>query len=239
MDYKARFYSPMLGKFIQPDTIIPDQSNPQSWNRYSYVINQPVNLNDPTGHMFASDDYRCRGCTVRPDVDLKNGGGGRDGGRVYNGGLGIFTEEELDSLGIHCGENVAQVACDVYTSGTGITYASIEFNFADETIGPGATQFICWAIGQGCGIQSAGGYDGTFRYGGDFDEIYWRRYITNRNSGEMSLLFNSNWSIVEFNGEFVAKETFPLENPILGQLGYGSVYLKPTVVENSIVWSSV
>ena len=24
--------------------------SPQSWNRYSYVLNGPINLNDPTGH---------------------------------------------------------------------------------------------------------------------------------------------------------------------------------------------
>jgi hypothetical protein len=42
--------SPYINRFIQPDTIIPDPSNPQAWNRYSYVGNNPVNFNDPTGH---------------------------------------------------------------------------------------------------------------------------------------------------------------------------------------------
>jgi len=50
MDYKARFYSPALGRFLQSDSIIPDQSNPQSWNRFSYVLNNPVLYNDPSGH---------------------------------------------------------------------------------------------------------------------------------------------------------------------------------------------
>jgi RHS repeat-associated protein len=52
MDYRARFYSPALSRFLQPDTIIPDQSNPQSWNRLSYVVNNPIRYNDPTGHCF-------------------------------------------------------------------------------------------------------------------------------------------------------------------------------------------
>jgi RHS repeat-associated protein len=52
MDYKARFYSPYINRFIQPDTLIPDSSNPQAWNRYSYVVNRPVNFNDPTGHCY-------------------------------------------------------------------------------------------------------------------------------------------------------------------------------------------
>jgi RHS repeat-associated protein len=50
MDYKARFYSSYLNHFIQPDTLIPDPPNSQDWNRYSYVYNRPINLNDPTGH---------------------------------------------------------------------------------------------------------------------------------------------------------------------------------------------
>jgi RHS repeat-associated protein len=56
MDYKARFYSVALGRFIQPDSIIPDQSNPQSWNRFGYVINNPLNLTDPTGHWYCNLD---------------------------------------------------------------------------------------------------------------------------------------------------------------------------------------
>jgi RHS repeat-associated protein len=53
MDYKARFYSPTLGRFIQPDTIIPGAENPQSCNRYSYSINNPVIYTDPSGHCFS------------------------------------------------------------------------------------------------------------------------------------------------------------------------------------------
>ena len=38
-------------QFISPDTIIPAMTNPQSLNRYVYVNNRPINLNDPTGHV--------------------------------------------------------------------------------------------------------------------------------------------------------------------------------------------
>jgi len=50
MDYKFRFYSPVLGRFISPDSIIPSLYSPQTLNRFSYVYNRPINLNDPTGH---------------------------------------------------------------------------------------------------------------------------------------------------------------------------------------------
>jgi RHS repeat-associated protein len=55
MDYKARFYSPILGRFVQPDSLIPDPSNSQAWNRYSYVGNNPIGYNDPSGHTRVAD----------------------------------------------------------------------------------------------------------------------------------------------------------------------------------------
>ena len=45
-----RYYSPALGRFISADTIVPLPTNPQSLNRYSYVLNNPVRYIDPSGH---------------------------------------------------------------------------------------------------------------------------------------------------------------------------------------------
>jgi RHS repeat-associated protein len=50
LDYGARRYDPWLGRFIQPDTIVPDPTNPQSLNRYAYTLNNPLRYRDPTGH---------------------------------------------------------------------------------------------------------------------------------------------------------------------------------------------
>jgi RHS repeat-associated protein len=48
--YGSRHYDPELGRFIQPDSIIPGPSNPQAYDRYSYVFNNPIRYNDPSGH---------------------------------------------------------------------------------------------------------------------------------------------------------------------------------------------
>ncbi len=49
--YNARYYDAELGRFIQPDTIVPDPFAPQTLNRYSYCNNNPLNYIDPSGHV--------------------------------------------------------------------------------------------------------------------------------------------------------------------------------------------
>jgi len=50
MFYQARYFSPLLGRFISADTIVPGAGNPQAFNRYSYTLNNPLKYTDPSGH---------------------------------------------------------------------------------------------------------------------------------------------------------------------------------------------
>lgn len=47
----ARIYDPYLGRFLSPDPVLPDASDMQSFNRYAYVINNPLKYVDPTGNI--------------------------------------------------------------------------------------------------------------------------------------------------------------------------------------------
>jgi RHS repeat-associated protein len=49
-DYRARFYDPALGRFLQPDPLVPEPGNPQALNQYAYVYNNPLRYTDPSGH---------------------------------------------------------------------------------------------------------------------------------------------------------------------------------------------
>jgi hypothetical protein len=42
----------LLGRFVSPDSIIPQPGSPQAWDRYSYVNNSPVNYTDPSGPLW-------------------------------------------------------------------------------------------------------------------------------------------------------------------------------------------
>ncbi|MEW5959071.1 MAG: RHS repeat-associated core domain-containing protein, partial [Chloroflexota bacterium] len=60
MDYNARYYSPALGRFVSPDSIVPEPTSSSGFNRYAYVNNNPINYIDSTGHQgCAADDQAC------------------------------------------------------------------------------------------------------------------------------------------------------------------------------------
>jgi RHS repeat-associated protein len=46
----ARYFVPSIGRFASADTLVPDPTNPQSFNRYTYGLNNPLRFTDPTGH---------------------------------------------------------------------------------------------------------------------------------------------------------------------------------------------
>lgn len=45
----ARMYDPLLGRHTSADPTVPDPANAQSFNRYSYVLNNALAFVDPTG----------------------------------------------------------------------------------------------------------------------------------------------------------------------------------------------
>jgi RHS repeat-associated protein len=55
LDYaQNRYYASTLGRFISPDPYKSgvgsgDPAHPQTWNRYAYVVGDPINGYDPTG----------------------------------------------------------------------------------------------------------------------------------------------------------------------------------------------
>jgi|SRR5579883_470385 len=84
-----RQYSSQLGRWMTPDPAgltAVDTSNPQSWNRYSYVLNNPLVFTDPMGldtcyWDYVSNELICiptvvDSVTVNGVAELLSGGGG-------------------------------------------------------------------------------------------------------------------------------------------------------------------
>lgn len=60
LDYfGARYYGSSMGRFMSPDPLgdtVADVKNPQSWNLYSYVLNNPLRFIDPFGYYHCDPD---------------------------------------------------------------------------------------------------------------------------------------------------------------------------------------
>jgi hypothetical protein len=48
----GRVYDPLVGRMMSADPVVPDPMNGQTWNRYSYVANNPLSFTDPSGYCF-------------------------------------------------------------------------------------------------------------------------------------------------------------------------------------------
>jgi RHS repeat-associated protein len=76
--FNSRWMDPSLGRFTQPDTIVPTSTQgTQAWDRYAFVNNNPVRYNDPTGHYVAGDcdPSRNANCDVQKEENEANGEG--------------------------------------------------------------------------------------------------------------------------------------------------------------------
>lgn len=98
----ARMYDPELGRFISPDSIIPNPANPQSLNRYSYVYNSPLKFHDPSGHTPAWVDFLV-GATYQVANDMSFG--------AFNAALSLTVDAFWDtrqSESFHEGQQVGR-----------------------------------------------------------------------------------------------------------------------------------
>jgi RHS repeat-associated protein len=91
LDYMgARYYSGAQGRFISPDPLshwMPEDkqrqefsSNPQRWNKYTYVLNNPLKYTDPTGlaEIPLGDDLSAE---LRADLEKRLG---QDAKNIWN-----------------------------------------------------------------------------------------------------------------------------------------------------------
>lgn len=54
----GRMYDPVLGRFLTPDPFVQAPDFTQGLNRYSYCLNNPLSLTDPTGYSWLSRNWK-------------------------------------------------------------------------------------------------------------------------------------------------------------------------------------
>jgi RHS repeat-associated protein len=56
INLNARIYDPQIGRVLSADPTVPGPGNGQAYNRYSYVLNNPLALSDPSGYAGTAQD---------------------------------------------------------------------------------------------------------------------------------------------------------------------------------------
>ncbi len=52
INMNGRLYDPVLGRMLSPDPFVQAPGNSQNYNRYSYVLNNPLKFTDPSGESW-------------------------------------------------------------------------------------------------------------------------------------------------------------------------------------------
>ena len=52
INMNGRAYDPTIGQFLSPDVFVQEPENSQSFNRFSYCLNNPLKFVDPSGYLF-------------------------------------------------------------------------------------------------------------------------------------------------------------------------------------------
>ncbi|WP_263385931.1 RHS repeat domain-containing protein [Granulicella arctica] len=142
---EQRYYSSTLGRFMSPDPYegSANLSSPESWNRYAFVANDPINRVDPHGLIISG--------TSGPSGDPGNtGSGGKGGGGDSSpshgsGGSGAIgtNDPELDdgtpatsgwTQSVHYDSNGSYEVTNDYTGVYGNTLEVINDYSADGTM---------------------------------------------------------------------------------------------------------
>ncbi|WMN60702.1 hypothetical protein NI389_05205 [Pseudoalteromonas xiamenensis] len=58
----GRIYDPTLGRFMQADPFVQEPTSAQSFNRYTYVFNNPLSYTDPTGYLCTQSGWTFEFC---------------------------------------------------------------------------------------------------------------------------------------------------------------------------------
>ena len=168
--YGSRAYDPVLGRFVQPDTIVPDHRNPQSLNRYSYVLNSPVRYTDPTGNMWeeADGDPAPDGS---PDED-------------YPGNPTTPWELGWEWL---TGQGPRE---QVFSEGDPMTEQLKTHSYLDEVRATMAERAAAWNYGTYRGRYDLSGPEGVPKYVGDYSNV-----LTGGRSGNLAVTFLGSYDI--------------------------------------------
>jgi RHS repeat-associated protein len=142
INMNGRMYDARLGRFLSPDPFVQAPDYSQSFNRYSYCVNNPMKFTDPTGEFWHLVIGAAIGGTVNLIANWKKNDGNFWKGLGY---FGVGAAAGALGAGVGAGVNVAMAG------------GSFGAGFMGTAIGVSSTGFIA-----GAATGAASGFAGGF-----------------------------------------------------------------------------
>ena len=131
----GRMYDPMLGRFLSPDPYVQAPDFTQGLNRYTYCLNNPLSLTDPSGYSWLSSNWKSLvASAVGIAVSALTAGSASGLGiaiiaGAVGGAAGALTGALLN------GANLGQIAKATFTGAViGAASGALNFLSADEDL---------------------------------------------------------------------------------------------------------
>ncbi|MGM0563374.1 MAG: RHS repeat domain-containing protein [Pseudomonadota bacterium] len=228
----GRVYDPVLGRFLSADLVVQAPQFSQSYNRYSYTLNNPLSFTDPTGYFYErgpDGTWIDNGLTSDPqqgmyyDLYLSHDAQKFVGGVNYLGNDVLFTEYSgavysFDGVVNSTREQMNNMRLSVPE--TGIPISSIEHQFNDA----GNREFF-WALrdfrGDPVGEVAR-------------DIIYNRTAMamaTNLNLKASLLITNSDLNLNDFGIKVMNEHVFAVGRDFRGNVGSIPGALNPDQID--------
>jgi RHS repeat-associated protein len=190
INMNGRLYDPVLGRMLSPDNYIQAPDNTQSYNRYSYCVNNPLKYTDPSGEVFGIDDAIIIGVAI---YSAYQAGSAVNGGKSINNwdfgsgktwgamvlGAGTALIGGYGAAGIVAGggamSGTLAIVAGSYTSSVGMHIAtggqskvSIGFGAGSYNVDDNSFDGI-WNWGDNSGLENLGYFLGAF---GNVSDVY-------------------------------------------------------------------
>jgi len=122
-NFGARYNASTMGRFMSPDpgNIGVNRLNPQSWNAYSYSLNNPLSLTDPTGLYVCEDSEKCD--SANDQAFAKSLADAQNAANKLTGDDQAAAQRAIDAYGAQGVDNGVNVRFDSNVTG-GVTEVS-------------------------------------------------------------------------------------------------------------------
>lgn len=113
----GRIYDPRLGRFLAADIVVQAPGVLQAYNRYSYVLNNPLTLTDPSGFFFTKwkegvEDLKRFAANLFTSDAVKN----RFGSGTEDGGFLDANAKAQAAQGVEKGLKTLEAAAEITTT---------------------------------------------------------------------------------------------------------------------------